>query len=47
MEKIRKKLILIISISLVVSVGIFIAVVLILVNNSFNTYELGQINTNK
>ena len=45
MESKRKKLIIIISISLVVSVGILIPVTLILVNNSFNTYELGQINT--
>ena len=45
MEIKHKKLIIIISISLVVSVGILIPVVLILVNTSFNTYELGQINT--
>jgi len=45
MESKRKKLIIIISISLVLCVGILIPVVLILVSGSFNTYELGQIYT--
>lgn len=45
MDPKRKKLIIIISLSLVITVGILIPVFLILVKGSFNTSELGQINT--
>jgi len=45
MELKRKKLIIIISVSLIVSVGILVPVMLIWINTSLNTFELGQIYT--
>jgi len=44
MEIKRKKLIIIISLSLVVIASVIIPVILIIANSSFNTAELGQIN---